>query len=77
MTWTDIRASNFDLGIFYEGNLSDGSGVASPYAAWTPIQYCTLTIAPFVGYGEPGSEFVSKFGYFALSLKVTVGEGAF
>jgi len=77
VSWTDIRASNFDLGIFYEGNLSDGSGVVSPYVADTPIQYCTITIAPFVGYGDIGSEFVTKFGYFALSLKVTVGEGAF
>ncbi|HUI71995.1 MAG TPA: hypothetical protein VL354_15860, partial [Spirochaetia bacterium] len=77
VAWTDIRASNVDLGIFYEGNLSDGSGVVSPFAAYTPIQYCTITISPFIGYGEAGSEFVSKFGYFALSLKVTVGEGAF
>lgn len=77
VSWTDIRASNFDLGIFYEGNLSDGSGVVSPYAAYTPIQYCTITVAPYIGYGESGSEFVAKFGYFALSLKVTVGEGAF
>jgi hypothetical protein len=75
--WTDIRASNVDLGVFFEGNLSDGSGVVSPYMACTPFQLFTVTLGPFVGYGEPGSEFVSKFGYFAVSLKVTVGEGAF
>jgi hypothetical protein len=77
VSWKDIRASDFDIGLFYEGNLSDGSGVASPYAAWTPFQYFTITVAPYIGYGDSGSEFVTKFGYFALSLKVTVGEGAF
>ena len=76
-TWKDIRASNVDLGVFYEGNLSDGSGVVSPSAAYTPFQYFTVTLAPFVGYGATGSEFVTKFGYFAVSLKVTAGAGAF
>ena len=75
--WTDIQASNVDLGVFFEGNLSDGSGVVSPYMAYTPFQLFTVTLAPFLGYGETGSEFVTKFGYFAVSLKVTVGEGAF
>ena len=77
LSWNDIRASNFDVGLFYEGNFSDGSGVASIFAAYTPMQYVTVTVAPSIGYGEPGSEFVSKFGYLALSLKLTVGEGAF
>jgi len=75
VAWTDIRASNVDLGLFYEGNLSDGSGVVSPFASWTPFPYATLTVAPYVAYGAGGSEFVNRFGYFALSLKVTVGEG--
>ncbi len=77
VAWTDIRASNHDLGLFFEANLSDGSGVVSPFASWTPFQYFTLTVAPYLSHGDVGSEFVSRFGYFALSLKVTVGEGEF
>ncbi len=77
VAWTDIRASNVDLGLFYEGNLGDGSGVVSPYVSYTPFPYCTLTVAPYVAYGASGSELVGQFGYFALSFKLTVGEGDF
>ena len=77
MSWTDIRSSGVDLGLFYEGNLSDGSGVISPSVAYTPFQYFTLSLAPYVSYGAQHTEFVSLFGFLSLSLKLTVGEGAF
>ncbi len=77
MSWTDIRSSGVDLGLFYEGNLSDGSGVISPSVAYTPFQYFTLSLAPYMSYGAQHTEFVSLFGYLSLSLKLTVGEGAF
>ena len=77
MSWTDIHSSGIDLALFYEGNLSDGSGVVSPSVACTPFQYFTLSLAPYVSYGAQHTEFVSLFGYLSLSLKLTVGEGAF
>jgi len=77
VAWTDIRASNVDLGLFYEGNLSDSSGVVSPFISYTPFLNCTVTVAPYIGHGDTGSEFVTRFGYFALSLKVMIGEGGF
>jgi len=76
-SWTDIRGSNIDLGIFYEGNLSDDSGVLGPSIAYGPFQKFTIGFAPYLSYGRAGTEFVSQFGYLALSLKLTIGEGAF
>ncbi len=77
LSWSDIHSSGVDLGLFYEGNLSDGSGVISPSVAYTPFQYFTVSLAPYMSYGGQNTEFVSLFGYLSLSLKLTVGEGAF
>ena len=75
--WTDIRASNIDLGVFYEGNLSDGSGVIGPSAAYSPFTRFTVSLTPYFAYGEKDSEFVRSFGYTALALKVSIGTGDF
>lgn len=76
-SWSNIRSSNVNLGLFYEGNFSDGSGVVSPSLGYTPFQYFTVSFAPYIGYGGQNTEFISLFGYLSLSLKVTIGEGAF
>jgi hypothetical protein len=76
-SWTDILASKIDLTLFYEGNLSDGSGVVGPGVAYTPFRYFTLAFTTYFGHGPDDSEFVSLFGRLSLSLKLTVGEGAF
>jgi hypothetical protein len=75
--WTDILASKVDLALFAEANLGDGSGVMSPSISYTPFRSLTLTFAPYVSYGGDGTEFVSMFGRFSLSLKLTVGTGSF
>jgi hypothetical protein len=75
--WTDILGSKIDLTLFYEGNLSDGSGVVAPGVSYTPLRYFTLGFSPYFGYGPLDSEFVSLFGRLSLSLKLTLGEGAF
>ena len=75
--WTDIRASNIDLGVFYEGNLSDGSGVVGPSVAYSPFTRFTVSLTPYFAYGEKDSEFVRSFGYTALALKVSIGTGDF
>jgi hypothetical protein len=76
-SWTDILSSRIDLGLFYEGNLSDGSGVASPSIAFTPFRNFTMTFAPYITYGSDGTEFVSMFGRLSLSMKLTLGTGSF
>ncbi len=76
-SWTDILASKVDLALFFEGNLSDGSGVVGPGVAYTPFRYLALAFTPYFGFGPDDSEFVSLFGRFSLSLKLTLGEGAF
>jgi hypothetical protein len=76
-SWTDILASNVDLALFTEANLSDGSGVMSPSISYTPFRGFMLTFAPYVSYGGNGTELVSMFGRFSLSLKLTVATGSF
>lgn len=75
--WSDILGSGVALSFFYEGNVSDGSGVISPGIAYTPFEYVTLTIAPYLTYGDVGTELVSYFGKLSLSLMVTIGQGSF
>jgi hypothetical protein len=77
VSWTDILGSKVDLALFYEGNLSDGSGVTSPSIAFTPFRYLTMTFAPYITYGGDGTEFVSMFGRLSLSMKLTLGTGSF
>ncbi len=76
-SWTDILNSRVDLALFYEGNLSDGSGVTSPSISFTPFRYFTLTFAPYISYGGDNTEFVSLFGRFSLSMKLTIGAVSF
>jgi hypothetical protein len=77
ISWTDILSSRVDLAVFYEGNLSDGSGVTSPSISFTPFRNFMLTFAPWISYGADNTEFVSMFGRFSLSLKLTMGAGSF
>lgn len=76
-SWTDILGSRVDLALFYEGNLSDGSGVTSPSISFTPFRFFTLTFAPYISYGGDDTEFVSLFGRFSLSMKLTIGTVSF
>ncbi len=77
VSWNDILGSKVDLSLFYEGNLSDGSGVASPSIAFTPFRHFTLAFAPYFSYGPDNTELVSLFGRLSLSLKLTLGESPF
>jgi len=72
-----LHLGKIDLALFYEGNLSDGSGVARPSISFAPFRYCTLTFAPCISYGGDETEFVSLFGRFSLSMKLTLGTGYF
>ena len=77
---TNIANSNFDIGLFYEGNLTDGSGVLSPRVSFRPLggySYVAFTLAPYFTYGDSSSEFVGSFGHLTLTLKATIGEGSF
>jgi hypothetical protein len=76
-SWTDILASKVDLALFAEANLGDGSGVVSPSISYTPFRGFMLTFAPYISYGADGTELVSMFGRFSLSLKLTVATGSF
>jgi hypothetical protein len=76
-SWTDILASKVDLALFSEANLSDGSVVISPSVSYTPFRGFTLTCAPSVSYGADGTELVTMFGRFSLSLKLTAATGSF
>jgi hypothetical protein len=77
VSWTDILASKIDLALFSEANVSDGSVVMSPSIAFTPFRSFTLTCAPYVSFGPDNTEFVTQFGRFSLSLKITAGTGSF
>lgn len=77
VSWTDILGSKVDLAVFYEGNLSDGSGVVRPSFSYTPFRDFKLTLAPYVTHGADNAEFVSLFGRLSLSMQLTLGTGGF
>ena len=77
VSWTDILGSKVDLGLFSEANLSDGSGVVSPSVSFTPFRSFTAVFAPYISYGPDNTEFVTQFGRFSLSLKLTIGTVSF
>ena len=70
-SWSNIRDSNVSLSLFWEGNLSDGSGIVSPSVSYQPFDYASFTAATHVAYGGDGTPFMQA-GHMPVSFELSL-----
>ncbi len=72
-----ILKSDFSIGAFWIGNLSDFSGRIVPSLSWSPLDYASLSFSVPVVYGEEGDEFSPLGKGLSLTLEANLGSGKF
>ncbi len=76
-TWKGLLNTDFDLSLFWIGNLSDGSGKVTPAITYNWIDRASIGLSfPFT-YGEEGYQFSKKGDIVEVSLKFSFGSGNF
>ncbi len=77
INWAGLLTTDLTLGLFWIGNLSDGSGRVVPSLSFKPIDELEIGLSVPVTYGDSGAEYTPQGGKTALSLSVSVGKGKF
>ena len=75
--WNKLLNSDFNLSVFWMGNLSDGSGKVTPSISYNWTDEIRIDVsAPFT-YGEEGYQFSKNGDTMELNLKFSFGSASF
>ena len=74
-SWSGMFGSDFNLGCFWLGNLSDGSGMIAPSLSWNLIEDLDLTLKASYRYGGVGDEYTPTPAGDTMTLSVSAGFG--
>jgi hypothetical protein len=75
--WHGLLGSDFDLNLFWIGNLADGSGMIAPSINWEISDDLDLSVKTGFQYGEAGEEYTPLGEAMSLSLSINFGGGVF
>ena len=72
--WQGIADGDLSAGLYWIGNLSDGSGVVRPSLTYRLLEHAELSLGARVGYGTDATEYAESV---AVTLGASLGIGSF
>ncbi len=77
ISWNKLLNTDFNLSLFWMGNLSDGSGKVTPKISYDWIDRASVSFSVPFTYGEEGYQFSKNGDIVELSLRFSFGSGDF